>query len=424
MNDLIRFLESSPTAYHARETIGKRLEKAGFSKLRADQKWELRPSHNYYVERGGSLLFAFRVPQNPLSSFTILATHLDSPSFKLKPIPYEIQNGMGRFTTEIYGSPLLHTWMDRDLALAGQITVLTQKKQLEERLVFLRESPIMMPSLALHLDRSIADKGLMIHKQDHLKPLCSLHGSDHGLEKLLQKEKPFQELLGFDLFLVPTEKPSLWGFDGEFLSGYRLDNLSSAYAAMQAIEESKTPSHSMPIAVFWDHEEIGSMTQLGADSCFAQEMLQRIALSLGVDEERLFQIKAESICISADVSHGYHPNFPEKYDPLNAAFLGKGVAIKFNANQKYATASQHAARLTQLASQKKIALQSFASRSDIPSGSTVGSMMAATTGIATIDLGIPCLAMHSIRETISIDDEKSLLRLLQAVLEHPIKINP
>lgn len=413
MEDFIHFLEASPTAYHATAEICKRLEKGGFTRLFEHEKWNLQKGKGYYVVRGHALAVAFRVPKQEVASLRVLASHVDSPALKLKPVASEIQNGIGRLCTEVYGAPLLHTWFDRDLSVAGKVSVLSKKGEVETHLVCLKEMPVTICSIAPHLDRTINERGFAVNKQDHLKAFFSLMPEGKDLEKAL----PFKKLLAFDLFLTPLEKPALLGFDKEFLAAYRLDNLTSAYAACQAMVKAKAQASVLQVSFFWDHEEIGSATALGADSVFASEVLRRVALSLQIEEEMLYRIKAQSLCISADLAHGLHPNFLDKHDVTNVPMLGKGVVIKHNANQKYATECESIARVVQIAEENKIPVQSFAARSDIPSGSTVGSMMAAATGIATVDLGIGAWAMHSIREVIAAKDEASLCRLLQCILE-------
>jgi len=404
MNDFIAFLKDSPTVYHAAAAIARRLLAAGFVQLHEEKTWALEADKSYFVVRDGALVAAFRMPHKKPSSAVLLASHIDSPALKLKPNCESASHEMMQLNTEIYGAPLLHTWLDRDLAVAGRVVVMTESGKAQTKLVHLKEHPVVIPNLALHLDRSVMEKGINVHKQDHLKPICSLKGK-HLADAMGHK------IVSFDLFLTPTEPPALIGFDQEMLSAYRLDNLTSAYAACQAMCRAKARQDVLQMAIFWDHEEIGSQSHLGADSCFADQILTRIA------PEDVFCLKRKSLCISGDLAHGFHPNFAEKYDPQNAPFLGKGVVIKYNANQKYATSSITAAKLLMLAEEANIPIQKFASRSDLPCGSTVGSIMAANTEIATIDLGIAGLAMHSIRETIAVQDEISLCALLSAALD-------
>lgn len=418
MQDFIRFLNSSPTSWHASRHIADRLAEADFIPLSEEEEWVLEKGKAYFVVRDSAALSAFRLPTHAPERAVILASHLDSPSLKLKPICDLSQYRATQFSTEAYGSPLLHTWLDRDLALAGRVMVKGEKGLIESHLVFLDDYPMIIPSLALHLDRSVADKGLILNKQDHLKPIATISADKTPLtlETLLKKHLSFQELLSFDLFLAPLEEASLLGLGGELLASARLDNLTSAFACLFAMTKAKQ-SHALQMAVFWDHEEIGSNTYLGAESFFVNQVLERICLHEKINREGYFRLKSRSYCISADAAHGYHPNFSDRFDPQNAPYLGDGVVLKTNAMQRYATSASTAAPLIHLSQKKKIKLQKFASRSDISSGSTVGSIMAAVAGIPTVDIGVASWAMHSIRETIALSDELDLCHLLTAALE-------
>lgn len=409
--DFLDFLKKCPTVYHAAEEIVRRLEKGGFSEIKEQDAWKITPGKGYFVVRDGSLVTAFKAPAKAPRKSVILASHIDSPGLSLKPHPEASCHNIGQLNTEIYGSPLLHTWLDRDLMIAGKITFLASGGKIQSQTIQLEKHPVIIPNLAPHLDRSPPDKGFIVHKQDHLKAIFSLD-SKNTLEKVIKKK-----MVSFDLSLVPLEPPSFIGSNHEMIASARLDNLSSAYAACYAMCNAKPDSSTLPISFFWDHEEIGSISSRGADSVFASEFIERVCTCLKMSAEDIYRMKASSLCISADLAHGMHPNFTEKFDPQNAPFLGKGVVIKFNANQRYATNHTNATIILSLAEKHKIPVQQFAARSDIPSGSTVGSMMAAMTGISTIDLGIPSFAMHSIRETISSQDQISLCHLLLKALE-------
>lgn len=409
--DFLHFLTESPTVWHAATEIGRRLKEAKFTPLCEKDPWTLAPGRNYFVERDGALLCAFRLPQKEPQKMVLLASHTDSPALKLKPHPNLSTRDISQLGTEIYGGPLLHSWLDRDLALAGRI-----ETDRGSELVFLKQCPLVIPQLAIHLDRSIHEKGILVHKQDHLKAVFSLEG-EPTLDTLLKKEHPFQKLYSFDLFLVPTEKPSLLGLHQEMLAGYRLDNLASAYASLQALLGTSSRSDAIQMVIFWDHEEIGSLSATGANSQYIDELLQRIFLSLDKTSEARFQMKSASLLLSIDVAHGWNPNYPEKYDPQNSPLLGHGTALKFNASRKYATDISAATAVMKIGEKRGLKLQQTANRSDIPSGSTVGPFMSAATGIATVDLGIPCWAMHSTREIIATKDLSHLQTLLSAVLE-------
>lgn len=410
--NFLDFLKKSPTVYHAAEEIVRLLKDAGYTELKEHEEWKIKKGHGYFLARD-TLVTAFKTPTKTPKKAILLATHIDSPGLRLKPHPDSTSHGIAQLNTEIYGSPLLHTWLDRDLSIAGKISYLSKKGEFQSKTIQL-DHPVIIPNLAFHLDRSPPEKGFIVHKQDHLKPIFSL--STSSLEKALENECK-SKILSFDLSLVPMEPPAYLGQNKEMIAGARLDNLTSAYAAVYALCKAKVDATTLPIAFFFDHEEIGSISSRGADSVFANELIQRVCFHLGMNSENIHQMKASSLCISADLAHGYHPNFSDKFDMPNAPFLGKGVVIKFNANQRYATSHQTAASILMLAEKHNIPVQKFASRSDIPAGSTVGSMMAAMTGIPTVDLGISSFAMHSIRETIATEDEAALCLLLQKAIE-------
>jgi len=409
--NFFHFLSQSPTPWHAAKEIGYALAEADFSPLSEREKWALEPGKSYFVQREGSLVCAFRLPKKAPTSAVLLASHTDSPALKIKPHPDVATHGISQLLTEVYGGPLLHSWLDRDLAIAGRI-----ETEAGSKLVFLKDAPLLIPQLAIHLDRSIHEKGILVHKQDHLKAILSIDGT-HTLESVLKKHVSFQNLYAFDLFLVPTEPASLTGMHQELIAGYRLDNLSSAFACLGALITASPRDDLLQMAIFWDHEEIGSGTSTGAGSLFINQMLERIAIALHHTPEDVYRLKSSSICLSADVTHGWNPNFPEKYDPQNSPLLGKGPAIKFNAGRKYASDAVSAAGVTKIALAHKIPLQKGANRSDIPGGSTVGPIMSANTGIPTVDLGAPCWAMHSTREIVATADVKALGDLMQAVLD-------
>ncbi len=402
------FVTKSPTAWHAAKEIGRRLKEAGFHPLSEKEAWKLEPGKGYFVEREGALIAAFRLPKNKPLSAILLASHTDSPALKVKPEPDILNKEIAQIGSEVYGGPLLHSWFDRDLAIAGRIE--TDKGK---HLVYLEEHPLIIPQLAIHLDRSIPEKGLQVHKQDHLKAILAIKGGE-TLEKLLKKHISFETLYAFDLLLVPTEKPSLVGSQKDMIAGYRMDNLSSAYPCLEAILQSDLRSNTLQIAIFWDHEEIGSVSSTGAGSLFVDLLLDRIGIGLGEQKESFYQLKANALILSVDVGHGWNPNFADKYDPQNSPLLGSGVMLKFNAGRKYASDSASAASLCKIAEKHNLKIQRAANRSDIPSGSTVGPIMSANTGIPTLDLGVPLWAMHSTREIIAASDLKDLEVLLMA----------
>lgn len=418
LEQFISFLNRSPTTYHAAREISEKLAEADFIPLKEREKWDLEPGKSYFVIRDDALICAFRTPQKAPDSATLLASHLDSPALKIKPRAEIFANGIAQLGTEIYGGPLLHTWLDRDLAIAGRIIVLNQNGELESKTVWLDDYPLIIPSLAIHLDRDVTEKGLIVHKQNHLKAVFSIKGKEKSLEELLKKHHKFKQLLSFDLFLTPLEKASFNGFESELISSYRLDNLTSAFASLVAIINAKPRKQTLQMACFWDHEEIGSQTFNGADSLFLSELFERICFAYKMNREDYYRMKSASLCLSIDVGHAFHPNFLDKNDPENASFLGKGPAVKYS--PRYATNGASAAPIMHLAEKHKIPIQTSASRSDLKSGGTVGSMMGANPGISTVDIGLSLWAMHSIRETIATQDQIWLTELLQKALEEPL----
>ena len=419
IEDFRYFLSNSPTSWHAAVEIGNRLALTDFSPLEEDEKWTLEHGKKYFIKRGGSIC-AFSVPSGKPKRSVILGSHTDSPALKLKPQPENINQNMTLFGVEVYGGPLLSSWLNRDLGIAGRVIVSDEKGHLEEKLMFIDEEPLMIPQLAIHLDREINEKGLLLNKQDHLFPIACLgeKKEKNYLEVLLRKYLSFHSLISFDLFLVPLEESRFLGCENEMLASYRIDNLASAHASVVALATTKTPpKETLQMGFFWDHEEIGSNTSEGACSPFFSDILQRICASLKMAPEDVFALKKRSLCVSIDMAQGFNPNYGAKYDAQHQPLLGKGIVIKYNANQKYATNAESAAPVIQACRNFNIPYQSYSARNDIPSGSTVGSLFAAATGISTVDIGCPQLSMHSIREVMACADHYSMCKLLTHLLE-------
>jgi aspartyl aminopeptidase len=421
LEDLSAFLDTSPTAWHAAAQIGNRFAIQDFTPLYEEEKWDLKKGESYFVVRGGSVC-AFSLPKAKAKKAVILASHTDSPAFKVKPRPEVQKENMTLLGAEIYGAPLLTSWLNRDLAIAGRVVVANKKGALEERLVFLHDIPLVIPQLAIHLDREVNEKGLVLNKQEHLFALMTLQDQEKNekntLEFLLRRHLSFHKLISFDLLLVPIEKSRYLGSEGEMIASYRLDNLSSAHACLMALSMAKKPSSdTLQIAIFYDHEEIGSRSLEGAASPFLEDTFKRIAMYTKMDEEEMSCLKSRSLCVSCDVAHALNPNYSGRYDPNHGPLLGKGVVLKYNSDLKYATSALTAARVIQAAQKLSLPLQSYVSRNDIPSGSTVGPIIAQGMGIPVVDLGIAQLSMHSAREVVSCQDFLDLCTLLTALLK-------
>jgi aspartyl aminopeptidase len=421
LTDFKAFLDSSPTSWHAVREIGERLAIREFQPLSEEEKWDLEPGKTYFVARGGSLC-AFSLPKMHPERTLILASHTDSPALKLKPAPVFKSSNMLQLGVEVYGAPLLSSWLNRDLVIAGRVVITTDSGVLEERLVHLDDALLVIPQLAIHLDREVNEKGLHLNKQEHLCPIIGLSDGEvsalEALEKLLRRSLSFHSLLSFELFLVPHEPSRLIGLENEMIASSRLDNLTGVHASLTALGLQDTPSdHTLKMAFFWDNEEIGSRSREGAASPFLTDVLQRIGYSLKLTTEESLLLKNRSLCVSIDMAHALHPNYPKKHEPHHASLMGKGIVLKYNADQKYASNALSAAVIVQACQALNLPCQSYVTRSDIPCGSTVGPIIAQAAGINTVDIGCPQLSMHSIREVMAVQDYHDMVHLLTHLLQ-------
>ncbi len=411
IQEFIDYIEKSPTVYHAAKETGNYLAENDFEPINEREAWKLKPQANYFTMRDQAAVLAFSLPKKKPKRALILASHLDSPCLKIKPNLKSHTEHHHLLDVEVYGSPLLSSWLSKDLAIAGR--VLSEKGL---HLVNLDGCPTMIAQLAIHLNKTANEKGSTLNRQDHLKPLFALEPTD--IFNRLSKQYAFKNLYSYDLFLYPLQKPTFLGPKSEMLASSRLDNLTSAYATLHALlSAKKDQEETLYINVFWDHEEIGSQSQSGAQSSFLLDSLKRICGCFQMDNEEFFMLKNSSFCISCDATHAYHPNYPEKYDPAFAPILGKGVAIKYNAQHKYTSTAISSYKIKKIAQESKIPLQSFVSRSDMNTGSTVGPFMSSILGMHTVDIGVPLLSMHSSREIIAMNDQIDLCKLLLAAIE-------
>ncbi len=409
IDPFLPFLQESPTAFHAAQSLAKRLSEKGFASFSDKEPWKIEKEKGFIVKEG-SALTAFILPKKRAKKALIFASHIDSPMLKLKP---KIDDT--GFFLDIYGSPLLYTFLGIDLVLCGQVVV-EQEGKIEAQLVELDQFPLVCPPLAIHLDREIHNKGFHINKQEHLRPKISLKKSmliDH-LKSLFPKGK----ILSYDLFLVPAQGPSYVGLDRSMIASKRLDNLSSAYASLIAMQEAVPLEDTMLLSVFYDHEEIGSNTNLGAGSFFFYETLRRLTSHYQFSEEEFYLFKNRSYALSLDVVLGFQEGHEEKYDTKFSPHIGKGVTIKYHANQKYISSPWLEAWIRSCAEKDNLPLQSFCGRNDIPTGSTIGPTFSALMNMATLDLGIPLLGMHAARELIAASDMVQLVALLQSCIKH------
>lgn len=420
IDDFFHFLAASPTSWHAAKQAALRLATLDFSPLEEDEIWHLHPSGHYFTIRSGALL-AFKLPEKRPTKMTILAAHTDSPGLKIKPQGHVSKCGFRVMSAEVYGAPLLSSWLNRDLGIAGKICVKDNERAIEEHLIHIDEMPLTVSQIAIHLKKDQAEKGVLVHKQDQLYALYGLETfSDLSLAKFLKQRFSFKELLSYDLRLVPLEGPRFLGQQHELLSSARIDNLTGCFAALAALGKAKTADDHLSIMVLWDHEEIGSGTKDGALSTFLSDCLSRIYDFYHFSNEEKICLKLKSLCLSLDMAHGLHPNYEgEKvFDPEHAPKVGSGLVIKSHAGGKYASDPLSEAKLVALMEKFGLPYQYYIPRGDLASGSTVGPLMAEKLGMPTLDVGLAQLSMHSIREIIACQDVEHLVEFLQLYLEH------
>lgn len=419
---LLDFLHSSPSPFHATQSISQALQAAGYQALDERDSWQLTPQGRYYVTRNDSSIIAFQLGlEDPIEQgIRLIGAHTDSPCLKVKPQPERSAHSYWQLGVEVYGGVLLSPWFDRDLSLAGRVTF-TQEARLHSRLIDFKQAIASIPSLAIHLNRE-ANTGWAINAQTELPPiLAQLQGAQSNdfralLAKQLQAEHGISDavILDYELCFYDTQPAAVIGLNQDFIAGARLDNLLSCYAGLEALLNSDK-QHTQ-VLVCTDHEEVGSNSACGADGPFLEQVLRRIVLD---SEEAFVRCIQHSLLISADNAHGIHPNYADKHDDNHGPLLNQGPVIKVNANQRYATNSETSSFFKLLCQQAEVPVQSFVTRSDMGCGSTIGPITAGQLGVATIDIGVPTFAMHSIRELAGSKDLGYLITALQAFYNSP-----
>jgi aspartyl aminopeptidase len=425
--DLLAFLDRSPTPYHAVAESVRRLQAAGYREAPAEDFWELSPGEKRYSVRGGGSLVALRMGAvSPVQGgFRVLGAHTDSPNLRLKPCPDVSAHGYQQLAVEPYGGVLSHTWLDRDLSLAGRVTLRDGDGTRAQLLDFGR--PLLrIPNLAIHLGREIKSEGLKLNAQTHLAPVAGLEGAP-SLAELVAKELRARQLgspsasdvLAFDLMLYDPQPATVSGLRGEFIQAGRLDNLASCHAAVSALlaaAAEPAPPHTS-VVVLYDHEEVGSRSAWGAAGPLLAETLERaVAGWKGGEPQGLARAVARSLLLSVDMAHAVHPNYADRHEPGHRPRLGGGPVIKRNANQSYASDDEGIGRVAALCTRLGIAPQFFVTRSDLGCGSTIGPITAARVGIRAVDIGSPMLSMHSCREMAGSADVQPMIDLLQLFL--------
>jgi aspartyl aminopeptidase len=407
-NDLRTFIDASPSPYHAVQESVRRLSAAGFTELQERDRWELAPGATRYAVRDGGSLIAFRVGTAPAadSGMHLIGTHTDSPTFRVRPNSDVTRAGYRLVGVEPYGGMLAHTWMDRDLTVAGRVVLADGSVQL----VRLEGSPLRMPSLAIHLDRGVND-GLVLDRQRHLVPVLGLDSEPDLLVQLGFEE---DDVLGHDLVLTDTQPAGVVG--SNWVSAPRLDNLGSCHSAVHALIDAPAARHTQ-VWVANDHEEVGSGSAEGARGSFLEDVVVRLVAATGdTDPQAPRQAIARSRLVSADMAHALHPNYADRHEPQHTPELGGGPVLKHNANQSYATDATTESWFSARASAVGVPVQHFVTRADLPCGSTIGPLTATRLGLATVDVGSPMLSMHSCRELASMDDVPLMVAAMTACL--------
>jgi aspartyl aminopeptidase len=421
VQQLLDFIDASPSPSHAVNSMEKQLLDFQFIRLNETEKWRLQAGGRYYVIRDDSSLIVFVLGQRALvdTGFKLIGAHTDSPGLRIKPNPAMSSNGLLRLSVEIYGGPILATFTDRDLSLAGRISYKDEQGKLASKLIKCDKPLLRLPNLAIHLNRTVNEDGLKLHKQQELPliltALTEEVPADYFSDWLQQQaDVEVQRILSWDLNVYDTQKGVFWGADNAFYADSQLDNLASCHAALTALlDERVLTANSTLVCAFFDHEEVGSESHKGADGSFLADVLARIALATQNDSEDLPRALAKSVMISADMAHAYQPSFPSAYDAEHKVMVNQGPVIKINANQRYSTSSGSEALFADCCERAGVPYQKYSHRNDLGCGSTIGPMTSSQLGIRCVDVGSPLWAMHSIRESAGVWDHHYLIKAMQ-----------
>ncbi|BDZ55800.1 M18 family aminopeptidase [Agromyces marinus] len=403
IQDFSAFVTAAPSSYHAAAETARRLEEAGFERLEEADAWPAGPGRRVVVRDGAVIAWVQPAGAGPTTPFRILGAHTDSPSFKLKPNPSSSAAGLSQANVEVYGGPLLNSWLDRELRLAGRLATRDGATHLVATGALLR-----IPQLAIHLDRGVNNDGLTLDKQRHVQPIWGVEAAGDPADILAHLAATAgldpEHVVGHDVHVVDAAPPARFGRDDAFLASGRMDNLTSVHAGLTGILSVDGTAEHISVLAAFDHEELGSESRSGASGPFLEDVLARIGSGLGAGVEDARRAFARSWHVSSDAGHAVHPNYPERHDPVNRPVLGGGPLLKINANQRYATDAAGAALWAAACRAAGVPTQEFVSNNTIPCGSTIGPLTATRLGIRTVDVGPPLLSMHSARELAHVED--------------------
>ena len=419
--DLLNFIDASPSPWHVVASMEQRLRRFGFQKLDETQVWSLRAGGRYYVIRDDSSIILFVAGSKDLAKtgFKILGAHTDSPGLRLKPNPVLNSDKLLRLAVEVYGGPILATFSDRDLSLAGRIAYRADNGGIANRLLHFEQTLLRLPNLAIHMNRAVNEDGLKLNKQNEI-PLLFAGASEQlpadRFTSLLCEATGLaaERILSWEFNVYDTQKGVFWGADNAFYADSQLDNLASCHAGIAALlDETILDSGNTLVCAFFDHEEIGSESLKGAAGSFLPDVLERIALNIGLDQQDYRRALASSLMVSADMAHAYQPNFPNAYEANHKIIVNQGPVIKINANHRYASHCLSEAVFVDLCRQADVPFQKYAHRGDLPCGSTIGPIASARLGIPTVDVGNPMWAMHSVRESAGVLDHDYMIKAIK-----------
>ena len=434
--EMLAFIDKSPTCFHAVANLKEMLKQKGFLELLETEEWKIQLGQGYFVTRNDSSIIAFFIPETEnseeqeelakkgeLMGFHIAASHSDSPCFKIKEAPeITVENKYVKLNTESYGGTIYSTWFDRVLSVAGRLAV-KENGKIVTKLVNIEEDLLVIPSVAIHMNREV-NKGAEYNPQVDMLPLFADSKEKQAKNLLLKKaaktaDVKTKDILGHDLFVYTREKGKILGENGEFVLSPRLDDLQCAYASMKSFSES-IPKKYINVCAVFDNEEVGSSTKQGANSTFLEDVLFRISEGMGISRTKYLQMIANSFLISADNAHAVHPNHPEKADPTNRPYLNGGIVIKYHGSQKYTTDGISAAKMKDICEKAGVPYQTYANRSDIVGGSTLGNISTAHVSVSSVDIGLPQLSMHSAVETAGVRDTEYAVKAFKVFFEENI----
>jgi len=410
--EVIEFIDESPSTYHVVKNCSDILDENGFERIMPREKWEIKKGGKYFFKKSSSTIIAFTVGENfdVKKGFKIFGAHTDSPCFRIKPNPEIVTENIVRLNTEVYGGPILSTWFDRPLSIAGRVIVKGEDPFFPKTVNIKIDEPLLtIPNLAIHQNREV-NNGVKIDKQNDILPVISLINKNFEkkgyLERVILEKTGIkkEDIIDFDLYLYATEKGCLLGANEEFMSSPKLDNLASVYTGIIGLVEAEENQDRINIFVAFDNEEIGSATKQGADSNYLLNTLERISLALGFNRSDFLQMLESSYILSADAAHAAHPAHLGKTDPTNRGKINEGISIKISAKQKYTSDGYSIAVIRQLIEGTEIRIQPFVNESNELGGSTIGPISSTHLDIDGVDLGVPMFAMHSVRELCGIFD--------------------